>query len=74
MLRQKYIEKYQSDEHELIDDLKLVGKERNSFMHSIWMFLALLDEKEREISGEKILRQYFQNAERLFNKVIKLSH
>lgn len=66
----KYLAKHPDDKHDLKSDLKTVGNQRNSFMHSIWITLALCEGKEkiREM-GELSLRDFSRNANRLLDKV-----
>jgi len=45
-LRNKYLEKFPNDEYNLVPDLEIVAMQRNSFMHSLWMVVALADGRE----------------------------
>ncbi|RJQ32011.1 hypothetical protein C4572_01570 [Candidatus Parcubacteria bacterium] len=72
-LKGKYLELYPNDEYSLKFDLEVVGTQRNGFMHSLWMVIALGEEKEKiaEI-GEVILNDFTKQAHNLLNKIHKL--
>lgn len=72
-LKSKYLELYPNDEYNLKFDLELVGTQRNGFMHSLWMVIALGEEKEKiaEI-GEVILNDFTKQAHNLLDKIHKL--
>ena len=72
-LKNKYIEKFPDDDYNLKFDLESVAKQRNSFMHSIWIIIALGGHKEKVIKmGEILLNDFTKNANGLFDKVMKL--
>lgn len=72
-LKSKYLELYPNDEYNLRFDLEVVGTQRNGFMHSLWMVIALGEEKE-EIAevGEVILNDFTKQAHNLLDKTYKL--
>lgn len=72
-LKGKYLELYPNDEYNLKFDLEVVGTQRNGFMHSLWMVIALGEEKEKiaEI-GEVILNDFTKQAHNLLDKIQKL--
>lgn len=72
-LRNKYLEKFPNDEYNLIQDLKIVAEQRNSFMHSLWMVIALSDGKE-DIGqiGEVLLNDFVKQSHALLEKIYKL--
>lgn len=72
-LRKKYLELYPSDEYSLKSDLEVVGQQRNSFVHSLWMIIATSAEKEKIIAvGEVVLKDFWRQASNLLEKIDKL--
>lgn len=73
-LKLKYLKKFPHDDYDLKSDLELVTKERNTFMHAFWIFLALWQDKDRATVsvGEQFLEQYENNTSQLLKKIHKL--
>ena len=72
-LKSKYLEKFPGDEYNLIQDLKIVAEQRNSFMHSLWMVIALADGKENVMQiGEILLNDFIKQSHALLEKIYKL--
>jgi len=73
MLIQRYKKKYPKDESKILELLVGVKDQRNSFMHSLWMVLsAMKSEGEIDRNGSLIINSYKENADKLFDKIIKL--
>ena len=69
-LKNQYLDKYPKDDYDLKSDMEIVGTQRNSFMHSIWVLIALGKDKEKIVGlGEVLLNDFTENANRLFDKV-----
>lgn len=69
-LTRQYLEKYPDDKYDIKLDLETVGMQRNSFMHSIWVIVALGQKKEKVAEmGEVLLKDFTKNANRLFDKL-----
>ena len=68
------MKKFPHDDYDLKSDLELVTKERNTFMHAFWIFLALWQDKDRATVsvGEQFLEQYENNTSQLLKKIHKL--
>lgn len=75
-MKKRYLEIFPEDNYNLISILEIVIPQRNTFMHSFWMFLALWEDKKKTVTtiGEEILESYQENANKLFDKVLKLSN
>ena len=72
-LKNKYLEQYPDDKYQIKFDLEVVGTQRNSFMHSLWMVIALGEDKENiAMVGEVILNDFSKQAHNLLEKVYKL--
>lgn len=72
-LKNKYLKKFPNDKYNLIPTLESVSIERNTFMHSLCMFIALQENRKMaKITGEKILRDYNKNAYELIDKLYQL--
>ncbi|GEM_PF-6171003 len=72
-LKNKYLEKYPSDDYDLKFDLELVGTQRNGFMHSLWMVIALGQDREKIAGiGEILLNDFTKQAHKLLDKIYKL--
>ena len=69
----KYLEKYPNDEKKLKNDLINVSKERNSFMHSFWISLTLMEVQDFEKIGKQLLSQFQNNADNLHKKISVLN-
>jgi len=73
ILIQKYKKKYPKDESIILEMLVSVKDQRNSFMHSLWMVLAAMKNKEEiDRNGILIINNYQESADKLFDKIIKL--
>ncbi len=72
-LKRKYLEKYPNDDHNLKSDLDLVATQRNGFMHSLWMVIALGQDREKIAGiGEILLNDFIKQAHDLLDKIQKL--
>jgi len=73
-LKARYLKKFPKDDYDLISKLNSVIIERNSFMHSLWLFLALWKDREQSTVsvGERFLKQYKNNASQLLDKIYEL--
>ena len=72
-LRSKYLKRFPGDDYNLASDLISVGGQRNAFMHSLWLTIALMDSQEKtDITEEDILNDFTKNADNLFDKVLNI--
>jgi hypothetical protein len=72
-LKKVYLEKYPKDEYQLISGMEIVAAQRNSFMHSFCMVLALWEnQKEMNMWGKFLLDDFTKQANSLFDKIIKV--
>lgn len=69
-LKKVYLERYPNDEHQLVPGIDIVSVQRNSFMHSFCMILALWEnQKEMDTWGKFLLDDFTKQANDLFKKV-----
>jgi hypothetical protein len=72
-LKNKYLKRFPKDDYDLKLDLETVATQRNSFMHSFWMIIALgQDRKKIEGIGEILLNDFDKQAAKLLNKIYGL--
>lgn len=72
-LKNKYMELYSNDEYGMKFDLEVVGQQRNGFMHSLWIVIALGEDKEKITAiGEVLLNDFMKQAHALLDKIYKL--
>ncbi|MDD4289670.1 MAG: hypothetical protein PHH83_00130 [Patescibacteria group bacterium] len=72
-LKNKYLKKFPNDKYNLVSTLELVRIERNTFMHSLYIFIASQENRKMaKITGEKILNDYSKNAYELLDKLYQL--
>lgn len=69
-LRTKYLEKFPNDDYNLSGDIAGVAEQRNSSMHSLWMVIAMGEDKEKinEI-GKALLDNFDKYADKLLQKI-----
>ena len=71
-LRYKYLSKFPKDKLRLEQDLKTLTLQRNSFMHSLWMIIAVAqDTKKITIITEDLLDVFSRNADKILKKIYK---
>lgn len=71
-LAKEYIKQNPNDVLKIKKLFRVVGSDRNSFMHNMWINLALLSKSDFDKYSEKILEDYTQNAKSLFKIVTKV--
>ncbi|MEO6333332.1 MAG: hypothetical protein ABIO57_04185 [Candidatus Paceibacterota bacterium] len=72
-LKDKYLRKFPNDDYVLVEELKSVTKQRNSFMHSLWIIIALgKNKREAHSLGRKLIKDYLKRADELFEKVLSM--
>jgi hypothetical protein len=72
-LKSKYLEKFPNDDYHLSSDLDLVATQRNGFMHSLWMIIAIADGRDeiRQV-GEVLLNDFIKQSHLLLDKIYTL--
>lgn len=71
-LKNRYCKKFPNDECHLVDLLEITIKQRNFFMHSLWIQLSLMtDEQKIFKNGTAILKNLLENANQLFDEIVK---
>jgi|SRR3989338_2027370 len=73
-LKNKYLKEFPDDDYGLKFDLETVAMQRNSFMHSLWMVVALAqyDRAKTEKWTDIILDDFDKQAHKLLDKIYKL--
>jgi hypothetical protein len=67
----EYEVKYPKDDFLILQDLKTIKKERNNFMHSMWVILAVCNSQdEARKYGDYLLKKYNDTASKVFNTVL----
>jgi len=73
MIEKEYLRTFPDDKYGLKKLLRTVTQQRNSFMHSFWIFLALTEKKNLRINNELILNDFQKNADELLNIIIRFN-
>ena len=72
-LKNKYLEKFPNDDYDLKFDLETVAMQRNSFMHTLWVVIAMAQDQEKIARvGEIMLDNFGKGVHELLEKIHKL--
>ena len=72
-MTKKYLNKYPKDDYGLKSLLEIVIPQRNTFMHSFWIFLSASKNKEQATEyGNLILKDFKKNANNLLDILLKV--
>jgi len=67
----EYKKRYKNDEFNLLGDLERMRLERNNFMHSMWIILAVCNSaEEAQKHADFMINKYNDTATRLFKSVL----
>lgn len=66
----KYNNKFPDDKYRLKDDLEMIRKQRNNFMHSFFIYISHCKKKDALKTARAFLKDYTKNAEHILDKKI----